>query len=190
MDDGQREIQGVPQYVLEHQSREVSVKRGQALYNDLDKRSNTSIVTDGGSKSSTSLLQCQIQMEDMISNKAVPYQPQLIYLTSNNDNWAEFNVRDFKDAQKTLISFCIQVPPPKSSSDLQSMDKTPRVPKESIFKNSRLMLHEIVDSDGEDEMLSALDSLAQTNTTGSQTRKKIEEMKENQLKKDDEDGKV
>ena len=70
------------------------------------------------------------------------------------------------------------------------MDKTARVPKESIFKNSRLMLHEIVDSDGEDEMLSALDSLAQTNTTGSQTRKKIEEMKENQLKKDDEDGKV
>ena len=52
------------------------------------------------------------------------------------------------------------------------------------------MLHEIVDSDGEDEMLSALDSLAQTNTTGSQTRKKIEEMKENQLKKDDDDGKV
>ena len=98
MDDGQREIAGVPQYILEHQSREVSVKRGQALYNDLDRRSNTSIVTDGGSKSTTSLLQCQIQMEDMISNKAVPYQPQLIYLTSHNDNWAEFNVRDFKDA--------------------------------------------------------------------------------------------
>ena len=52
------------------------------------------------------------------------------------------------------------------------------------------MLHEIVGSDGEDEMLSALDSLAQTNPTGSYTSKTIEEMKENQSKKDDVDGKV
>ena len=46
------------------------------------------------------------------------------------------NVREFKDAQKTLISFCIQVPIVGS--------------KESIFKNSRLMLHEIVDKETQD----------------------------------------
>ena len=50
MDDGAEDISGVSRHVLDHQSREIAVKRGQALYNDLDKRSNTSIVTDGGSK--------------------------------------------------------------------------------------------------------------------------------------------
>jgi hypothetical protein len=50
MDDGSDDISGVSRYVLDNQSREICVKRGQALYNDLDKRSNTSIVTDGGSK--------------------------------------------------------------------------------------------------------------------------------------------
>lgn len=56
MDDGTEEISGVSRHVLDHQSREIAVKRGQALYNDLDKRSNTSIVTDGGSKQCTPLL--------------------------------------------------------------------------------------------------------------------------------------
>lgn len=46
-------------------------------------------------------------MEDMISSKGVGYKPQLIYLASSPDNSIEVHVRDFKDAQKTLISFCI-----------------------------------------------------------------------------------
>lgn len=114
---------------------------------------NGLIGAEGASRLSMTLLQCQIQMEDMISNKGEGYQPQLFYLTSHSDNWAELNIRDFKDAQKTLISFCIQVPPAKPANDGNSLDKSPRVPKESIFKNSRLMLHEIVDSDGEDDQL-------------------------------------
>jgi hypothetical protein len=43
------------------------------------------------------------------------------------------SLREHRVAQKTLISFCIQIPIEES--------------KESIFKNSRLMLHEIADDD-------------------------------------------
>ena len=46
-------------------------------------------------------------------------------------------LKEFKDNQKTLISFCVQVP-----------TAAPR--SESIFKNSRLMLHEIVDGPEEE----------------------------------------
>ena len=49
-DDGQSEIPGISRKVLAAQSKEISVKRGQDLNKSLDKRSNTSIVTDGGSK--------------------------------------------------------------------------------------------------------------------------------------------
>ena len=60
LDDGQREIPGVSRTVLNSQSREVNVKRGQELNRSIDKRSNTSIVTDGGTKGAVQLLQCQI----------------------------------------------------------------------------------------------------------------------------------
>ena len=50
MDDGQREIPGVSGAVLDTHSREVNVKRGMELNRSIDKRSNTSIITDGGSK--------------------------------------------------------------------------------------------------------------------------------------------
>lgn len=56
LDDGQREIPGVSRTVLDLQSREVNVKRGAELNRSIDKRSNTSIVTDGGSKGTIQLL--------------------------------------------------------------------------------------------------------------------------------------
>lgn len=56
LDDGQREIPGVSRTVLDLQSREVNVKRGAELNRSIDKRSNTSIVTDGGSKGTVQLL--------------------------------------------------------------------------------------------------------------------------------------
>lgn len=49
--------------------------------------------------------------------------------------------KEFKVTQKTLISFCIQVPLS------QNEDKSKQ---ENIFKSSRLMLHEIVGPAGQD----------------------------------------
>lgn len=101
-----------------------------------------------------------------------------MYLSSSSDNWVEMNVRDFKDAQKTLISFCIQVPPAKSANESQS--EKSKVPKESIFKNSRLMLHEIVDSDGEDEIHSATGRFSESNPALVQKSNDNEEHKESE----------
>jgi hypothetical protein len=53
--------------------------------------------------------------------------------TQSNHSKVEMILREHRVAQKTLISFCIQVP----CDDGQ----------ESIFKNSRLMLHEIYQDD-------------------------------------------
>jgi len=88
-------------------------------------------------------------MEDMLQHKGDGFKPSLVYNSSSPDNWVDINIREFKDAQKTLISFCIQVPPAASKNGGR--------PKESIFKNSRLMLHEIVDieDDNEDKFSSA-----------------------------------
>ena len=145
-------------------------------------RSNTSIITDGGSKSTMPLLQCQIQMEDMVASKGVGYKPQLIYLSSSADNSVEISVRDFKDAQKTLISFCIQVPPTKSANEPHA--EKSKVPKESISKNSRLMLHEVVDSDGEDEVQSATGRFSELDTSPAQISDKNEEHKEQESHRD------
>ena len=82
-------------------------------------------------------------MEDMLSHKGTGFKPSLVYNSSSPDNWVDINIREFKDAQKTLISFCIQVPPTASKNGGR--------PKESIFKNSRLMLHEIVDIEDDNE---------------------------------------
>lgn len=121
-------------------------------------------------------------MEDMLSSKGTGLRPQLIYLSSSNENSVEMGVRDFKDAQKTLISFCIQVPPAKAAGEAPE-DKS-RVPKESIFKNSRLMLHEIVDSDGEDEIEPATGQAAENGPAIIQKSNDNEEHKESEANRE------
>lgn len=57
-------------------------------------------------------------------------------------------MKEYKTTQKTLISFCVQVPLVKHNSE-EMFEKNDK-PVESIFKNSRLMLHEIVTSEDEE----------------------------------------
>ena len=113
-----------------------------------------------------------------MASKGAGFRPQLIYLSSSSENLVEINVRDFKDAQKTLISFCIQVPPCKPVDD--AAEEKSKVPKESIFKNSRLMLHEIVDSDGEDEVQSATGRFTESSPSIIQKSNGNEEHKESE----------
>ena len=61
---------------------------------------------------------------------------------SSKNNRVELSLREHKLAQKHMISFSLQVPLPEEPANSG--------PKESIFKNSRLMLHEIVDAEDED----------------------------------------
>ena len=58
----------------------------------------------------------------------------MVYHSRADPNKVALSLREYKDNQKTLISFCIQVPAQMSQNGR----------KESIFKNSRLMLHEII----------------------------------------------
>ena len=76
----------------------------------------------------------------------------MVEYTSDMNNRVQLILREFKVSQKTLVSFCLQVPPLQANG-------------ESIFKNSRLMLDEIIDS--EDQDWANLDLLPDTNSESS-----------------------
>lgn len=63
-------------------------------------------------------------------------KPSLVYNNSSADNQVEMRARLMNKSQKVLLSFCISVPPSRGLKD-------------NIFKNSRLLLHEILMQEGE-----------------------------------------
>lgn len=88
----------------------------------------------------TSLLKVAFQIEKLITNQNKWFEPYLVISTSTETNFAKVLVKEFKVTQKSLVSFRIQVPL-KQADNNQSQD--------NIFKSSRLMLHEIIDSNDE-----------------------------------------
>ena len=69
-----------------------------------------SFTLDNFEKPPTPLYQCQVQFENLIQNKDAAIKPAMVYMSSSESNRVSLQLREFKDNQKTLISFCIQVP--------------------------------------------------------------------------------
>lgn len=84
------------------------------------------------------LYRAQFNFEDVIQKKNTPLKPNVVEFTNDASNRVQLILREFKVTQKTLVSFCLQIPPLQLNNT------------ESIFKNSRLMLDEIVDSGDSD----------------------------------------
>ena len=59
----------------------------------------------------TVLYQCQIDMENLMTNKDANLQPTQVYYSSSEDNKIKLKLNPFKHTQKTLVSFCVKVPP-------------------------------------------------------------------------------
>jgi len=61
--------------------------------------------------------------------------------TKCKESIAQITMKEIPMTKKTLITFSIQVPIPKPPADAPPEEKKP----DSLFKNSRLMLHEIIE---------------------------------------------
>lgn len=55
------------------------------------------MINENGPQMQTCLLQCQLQMEDLLLSKGDVVRSQIVYVTSHKENWAEFTLNGFKD---------------------------------------------------------------------------------------------
>ena len=83
-------------------------------------------------------MSCQFQFNDLFTSMSPhkPLQPSLVTFRSDPDSTCTLSLQPFKTTQKCLISFCIQVPLKKENGEGNK--------SESVFKGSRLMMHEII----------------------------------------------
>jgi hypothetical protein len=105
-----------------------SKKKGDASFDSVNEIRNAE----------TLLFKAAFSFEDFFRKQNKWVEPSQVMFSACEDSYGRVLAKEYLVTQKTLISFCLQIP-------LIPAGDTGK--PENIFKSSRLMMHEIVDSD-------------------------------------------